>query len=286
MRLASAYREDVPRGVIMKDGVAAFLEDVNRALATSFPTSVGALIRRGADEALARVVHERGFPKEIAVDPLTLAYAAPYRNPPKIWGIGLNFQAHAKDLDSARSEDPGTFMRPASAITDPGATTTLPPGVGTVTGEGEIGVILRHAPLAGGEAATREAVWGFTPLLDLTAEAMLRRNVRYLTRAKSYPGFLAFGPWIVSRDEWEPAPATRVRTILNGATAREGTVAEMAHDPYALVAFESRTFAWEATDLLQTGTPGAVPLEHGDIIGADVAGLGRVTLRVTAAPQA
>lgn len=280
MRLASAYRDNVARGVVDWQGKVAFLEDVNRALKFSFPTQVAPLIRRGGADRLATYFTENGFPAEAATDADALRFAAPYRAPPKIWGIGLNYAAHATDLAESRPDAPGTFMRPASTITDPGAVTALPEGIGTVTGEGEIGVILGGPQPTRGRDGARDAVWGYAPLLDLTAEGLLRANVRYLTRAKSFPGFLTFGPWITSRDLWEPAPETVVRTLLNGKVHREGTVSMMAHDPLALVDHESGTFDWEGADILQTGTPGAAPLAPGDEVTAEVVGLGAVSLRI------
>ncbi len=39
-------------------------------------------------------------------------------------------------------------------------------------------------------------LFGYVPVIDMTAEDILRRNPRFLTRAKSFATFLSVGPWI------------------------------------------------------------------------------------------
>ncbi len=46
-----------------------------------------------------------------------------YRRPRKIWGIGLNYVAHAADLaEKAPNEEPASFMKPDTTIIGPGDT--------------------------------------------------------------------------------------------------------------------------------------------------------------------
>src|SRR5437667_314928 len=136
-------------------------------------------------------------------------------------------------------------------------------GDGRVTAEAEIAVVIgRHARSLGSRKEARDAVFGFTPGLDLTAEDLLQRNARYLTQAKSYDGFCILGPFIVTTDEWEPSGATRIATTVDGE-GKEGTVAQMRHDPYEIVRHFSHVFAWEPGDIILTGTPGALPLRGG-----------------------
>ena len=104
------------------------------------------------------------------------------------------------------------------------------------------------------------------------AEDLLQRNARYLTQAKSYDGFCILGPFIVTTDEWEPSGATRIATTVDGER-KEGTVAQMRHDPYEIVRHFSHVFAWEPGDIILTGTPGALPLRGGSKMRAEIEGL-------------
>src|SRR5262249_47388215 len=44
----------------------------------------------------------------------------PYDVPPKIWCIGLNYHSHAEDINAVQPEEPGSFMKPASCMFQPG----------------------------------------------------------------------------------------------------------------------------------------------------------------------
>lgn len=271
-----AFREydAVATGVAFGDRVVA-LDDLNDALGTDYGPDLDAFLRRGQHEHFAKRLDATRVPRS-GWKPANLRYAPPLARPPKIWGVGLNFESHARELAGAQAEEPLGWMRPATTLAGDGATITLPPGIGTVTAEAEIGVVLgrRAKDLATREDA-KDAVFGFVPVLDLTAEALLRQNVRHLTRAKSYDGFCVMGPFVVTTDEWEPTPATRIVTEVDGAT-KEGTVSQMRHDPYELVRFYSHVFSWEPGDVLLTGTPGALPLQSGSAIRARIDGLGEL----------
>ena len=49
------------------------------------------------------------------------------RRPPKIWCIGLNYKTHADDISAIQPEEPGSFMKPASCMFQPGGDILLPP---------------------------------------------------------------------------------------------------------------------------------------------------------------
>ena len=53
-------------------------------------------------------------------------------------------------------------------------------------------------------------------------------------------------------------------------------MSRMTYSPEGLIAFFSRDMTWRAGDLLLTGTPGAVVIEDGDRVGAEVEGIGRL----------
>ncbi len=278
MRLCAYHEYDaVATGFLSGDRVVS-LDDLNDALGTDFGPDLDGVLRRGQADALAKALTTARVPRS-GWRVGNLRFAPPLAHPPKIWGIGLNFAEHAADLGAAAPEEPGAWMRPATSLAHHGTTVRLPPGVGRVTAEGEIGVVLgKYARSLSSREAARDAVLGFVPVLDLTAEELLLKNVRNLARAKSYEGFCVVGPFVATKDEWEPARDTRIATTVDGAT-REGRVAQMRHDPYELVRFFSHVFPWEPGDLLLTGTPGALPLKAGSSMRAEIEGLGTLEAR-------
>lgn len=277
-----AFREyeATATGVLLHDRVVA-LDDLNDVLGTDYGPTLDDVLRREQGDALAHVLAGARLPTS-GWKPQNLRYAPPVARPRKIWGVGLNFAAHAQDLDATAPDEPVGWMRPATTLAGAGAEVRLPEGVGLVTAEAEIGIVLGAAArrLASAKEA-REAVFGFVPVLDLTAEALLRKNPRNLARAKSYDGFCVMGPFVATADEWGPTSETRIATVVDGAR-KEGTVAQMRHDPYELVRFFSHVFPWEPGDVLLTGTPGALPLAPGSRMRAEIDGLGLLEARVSA----
>ena len=204
---------------------------------------------------------------------------APLVRPPKIWCIGLNYRAHAADLDARTPETPVGFMRPNASIVGPGDTVRLPRASRRVTGEGELVIVLGRS---GQDIPRRDAlaaVGAYTLAVDMTAEDILRQNPRFLTRAKSFDTFLSLGPCLVTPEEVatrESLPAVRTSTLLNKEPARSALVEAMTHPPEQLISFFSEDMTWKAGDILLTGTPGAVVIEDGDTVGAEVEQIGRL----------
>ncbi len=200
-------------------------------------------------------------------------YAPLYRRPRKIWGIGLNYVEHAGDLsETAPSEEPASFMRPDTTIIGPEDEVVLPAQSERVTAEGELALVIgREAKNISEEDAPR-FVAGFTTVLDMTAEDILRKNPRYLTRAKSFDTFFSFGPELVTPDEIEDVEALEVATVLNGEVRRSNTVSNMTFSPWWLVSFHSRIMTLLPGDVISTGTPGAVVIQDGDVAECRITG--------------
>ena len=275
-----AFREyDATATGIMHGDRVVGLDDLNDALGADFGPDLDELLRRGQADALRKALASARAPTS-GWKPANLRYAPPLARPSKVWGIGLNFRAHAADLRADPGEHPAAWMRPATTLAGHGATVTLPSGVGRVTAEAEVALVLgKRAHRLGSAKEAREAVFGFMPVLDLTAEELLQKNPRYLTQAKSYDGFCVAGPFVVTTDEWELRPDARIATVVDGER-REGRVADMRHDPYELVRHFSHVFPWEPGDVLLTGTPGALALKPGSTMRAEVDGLPVLEARV------
>lgn len=204
---------------------------------------------------------------------------APLTRPPKIWCAGLNYRAHAADLDTPPPSAPVGFMRPTASMIGPGDTVLLPRDSARVTGEGELVAVLGRSGRDWAEEEACGAVAAFTLAVDMTAEDILRENPRFLTRAKSFDTFLSLGPCLATPDELGGAsalPEVVTHTLRNGASARSAPVSRMTFSPERLLAFFSRDATWRAGDLLLTGTPGAVVVEDGDTVGAEIRGIGRL----------
>jgi 2-keto-4-pentenoate hydratase/2-oxohepta-3-ene-1,7-dioic acid hydratase in catechol pathway len=216
-------------------------------------------------------------------EPPATRLLAPYLRPRKIWGIGINYVEHAADLGVVAPEgEPASFMKGDHTIIGAGDQIPLPTQSSRVTAEAELGLIIGRRCRNVDADDALSYVWGVCAVLDQTAEDILLRNPRYLTRAKNFPGFFSFGPGITPVDEFIQRNGGRlenvvVSTVLNGETVRSNTVANMIFPPEYLVAFHSRLMPLYPGDILSTGTPGAVVLAAGDVVTARVSGLTELT---------
>lgn len=256
-------------GVLTPEGVAPVLE-INTKYDLRIPNSLLEIIREDIREIPTAGVRPI---KLTEIEP-----RLPYAVPPKIWCIGLNYKSHAEDIAAVQPEEPGSFMKPASCMFQPGGNIYLPPPEVSddVDAEGELGVIIgrtcRFVPVE----KVREVIYGYTTTLDLTALDVLRKNPRYLTRSKSIDTFFSFGPVIVTADEVPDVDALEVITEHNGGICSRDFVRNMKHRPFQLVSFHSDFFTLHPGDLISTGCPKGARIKAGDTVGARIEGVGTV----------
>jgi 2-keto-4-pentenoate hydratase/2-oxohepta-3-ene-1,7-dioic acid hydratase in catechol pathway len=288
MRLVNLVHPDRPdAGAIVTPRGYLPLTDVARAAGAAWPARVDDLLDAGALPALrAWLAANPGAADALpALPSVGRAPGGPrpgplLRHPRKLLGVGLNYAEHAGDLGERRPEEPATFMKPATTIVGPGDEVVLPLQSERTTGEAELGVVIGRRCRDLDEDDAWAAVAGVTTIIDMTAEDILRRNPRFLTRAKSFDTFLALGPELVTLDEIGDPGALEVRTVLDGVVHRKNVVAHMMFSPRRLVAFFSQVMTLEPGDVISTGTPGAVVLRHGSTIGCAIPGVGEVACPV------
>ena len=217
--------------------------------------------------------YDKGKAEVRAALSVRFEYGPLYRRPRKIWGIGLNYVEHAGDLsETAPSEEPASFMRPDTTIIGPGEEVVLPAQSERVTAEGELALVIGREAKNVPEEEAPFVVAGLTTVLDMTAEDILRKNPRYLTRAKSFDTFFSFGPQLVTLDEVGEIEDLTVATVLNGEVKRENVVSNMTFSPWFLVSFHSKVMTLLPGDIISTGTPGAVQIRDGDVAECRITG--------------
>ncbi|MDQ3537427.1 MAG: fumarylacetoacetate hydrolase family protein [Actinomycetota bacterium] len=211
-------------------------------------------------------------------DPATVRWAPPYRHPPKLWGIGLNYVDHADDLAAAHPTAPASFMKGDHTIIGPGDPIVLPGQSRRVTAEGELGIVIGRECRNVEETEALEYLAGVCCVLDQTAEDILQENPRFLTRAKNFPTFFVFGPHLVTMDEvlsrFDSLADIVVGTYRNGALHRQNAVANMLYSPQMLISFHSKVMPLLPGDVISTGTPGAVVIGDGDLAECRIPGIG------------
>jgi 2-keto-4-pentenoate hydratase/2-oxohepta-3-ene-1,7-dioic acid hydratase in catechol pathway len=246
------------------------------ALLSGFDGDLLAVITQDLHSELAKLAESA--PDELFVPRESVAFGPPYRHPRLIWGIGLNYVDHATDLSEQVPDEPASFMKGDHTVIGQGEPIPIPRQSTRTTAEAELGLVIGRYCRNVSEAAALDHVLGVTTILDQTAEDILERNPRFLTRSKNFPGFFSFGPEIVPIDELPDGTrdlsALEVSTVLNGTVRRSNTVARMRYSPQFLVSFHSEVMPLQPGDIIATGTPGAVHVRAGDTVQCRIPAVG------------
>lgn len=197
-----------------------------------------------------------------------------------IWGAGLNYLGHSKDLNAEQpASGPGSYLRPRNCLIGNGQQIELPSQSKRVTAEAELGLIIGAECKNVRRDAWRSVVAGVTAVLDMTAEDVIRENPRYIPWAKGFDTFCSVGPQLVTLDEFDDPglESIRVSTIRNGEVVASAPVSDMKYDLGYLVEYFTAGRSLSPGTVICTGTPGAAVISSGDSIKSVVENVGTLT---------
>lgn len=278
MRLCTIRHDGREQAAVVTRAGIVPVAAINAHLGKAWPGELFELIDRGIDPSILADAEQTPF----RLDSASVRYGPLYRHPRKILGIGLNYRDHAADLNAPYPTEPASFMKCDNTIVGPGDPVVLPSQSERVTAEAEIGVIIGRTCRFVSEAQAPGYIAGYCLILDMTAEDILQKNPRFLTRSKNFDTFFSFGPELITPDEVPDVLKVKVGTWNNGKLHRENVVANMAFQPYYLVSFHSHVATMYPGDIISTGTPGAVVIRDGDVAECRIDGLGTLANPVRA----
>jgi 2-keto-4-pentenoate hydratase/2-oxohepta-3-ene-1,7-dioic acid hydratase in catechol pathway len=194
--------------------------------------------------------------------------------PSKIICIGRNYVEHAKEHDVEVPKVPLLFMKPPSAILNPGDAILLPPQSQQVEHEAELVVVMgkrtRNIPVE----HAQDSIFGYTVGNDVTARDLQRSDGQW-TRAKGFDTFCPFGPWVDT--EFDASDAI-ITCRVSGQPRQMASTRDMVFNVSMLIAFITSVMTLEPGDLIFTGTPAGVgPLADGDEVEVEIEGLGKLS---------
>lgn len=285
MRLAAIKVNNIETGGIVLDNGILPLGKLNQATGTTWEESVSALIRTGQIRELNAWYRSGGKEACLRIPGIVPfsdgIYAPLYRDPGHIFSIGLNYADHAGDIGETAPEDfPGSFFKSPDIMIGYGDEIHLPrlKEALRTTAEAELGIIIGKECRDVDEENWLDVVAGFTTILDMTEESILKGNEfvkgnpRYLTIAKNFPTFFSFGPQLVTPDEIADVYKLEVQSVLNGEVYARNVVVNMTHKPPRIVSLHSRIQGWYPGDVLSTGTPRAFTVKDGDVAECRILG--------------
>ncbi|MEW6045279.1 MAG: fumarylacetoacetate hydrolase family protein [Bacillota bacterium] len=198
---------------------------------------------------------------------------APIPDPPKILCVGLNFEDYRKLLGLEYLAVPQVFLKSPSAVVGPDHPIEIPLGYGEVYHEFEVAAVIGKTSRTLSPETAWDAVFGYTIFDDIVLHDLELLTREYQQWAKNCDTFAPMGPWIVTRDEIDITNVTMVRR-RNGQEQARSTTAAM-HRPFnVLLAFVSTFMTLHPGDIVTSASPPAGPIAPGDVIEAEVEGIG------------
>jgi len=191
--------------------------------------------------------------------------------PGKIIAVGLNYRAHAAEVNMEIPTFPMLFFKPPSSVIGPGEAIVLPRSSEQVEHECELALVIGRRTRNVSEDEALDCLLGYTAANDVSARDWQARENQWV-RAKSFDTFLPLGPVIVS--DLNP-DSLKVSTRVNGKTTQDSNTSDMIFACAFLIHEISQVMTLEPGDVIITGTPqGVGPITHGDTVEVDVENVG------------
>jgi fumarylpyruvate hydrolase len=205
----------------------------------------------------------------------------------RIFCVGRNYAAHAREMGADEREPPFFFMKPGSAAVDASAPITIayPPKTANFHHEIELVVAIGQGGANIPLAQALEHVYAYAVGLDMT-----RRDLQFAARDKGRP-------WEFGKSFAESAPigalhraadighpqSAEIMVAVNGQTRQRSDIAKLIWSVAECIAELSQYDRLEAGDLIMTGTPeGVGPVQPGEEMLGAITGLGEIRVRVAA----
>ncbi len=210
--------------------------------------------------------------------------------PPNLFGVGMNYREHARQMNAEIPSAPPLFMKPTTTIANPGSPIVVPEqclAQPEVDYECELAVVIGRAAREVSVDQALDYVFGYTAANEVTAR-QLAKGCRQ--RGKSFDGFCPLGPYLVTADEIADPQALALKTILNDRVMQDGRTSDMIFSVAEIISYLSQGTTLLPGTVIVTGTPpGAgvarnppVFLQPGDSVHIEIEKIGRLSNSVTA----
>ncbi len=215
---------------------------------------------------------------------------SPSPNPRQVFGIGLNYAAHAAESGAQIPSMPATFTKFPTCLTGPYADVVLPSA--SVDWEVELVVIIGRRAAHVSEDNGWAHVAGLTVGQDLSERRVQMAAGAQFSLGKSFPGFGPMGPWLVTPDELDDPDDLALGCSIDGEVMQDARTNDLVYGVPRLVAELSAIVSLLPGDVIFTGTPAGVGmgrkpprfLEEGEVLESWIEGIGTIRNRMIGTP--
>jgi 2-keto-4-pentenoate hydratase/2-oxohepta-3-ene-1,7-dioic acid hydratase in catechol pathway len=219
----------------------------------------------------------------------SVALKSPVANPSKIIGAPINYKDHLeesrKDQEIAHGRkiptigEWGLFLKANSALVGPSEGVALRFPDRRNDHEVELAVVIGRAGTRISRAQALSHVAGYAIGLDMTV-----RGTELPSFRKSVDSYAVLGPWLVTADEIANPNDLDFSIRVNDTVRQKSNTRYLDFDVERLIEFASEFYTLLPGDIIMTGTPAGVgPVAPGDVMSAEIAGIGAMEVKVRAA---
>ncbi len=200
--------------------------------------------------------------------------------PTKVIAVALNYLDGLEAAGLRPPPDPVIFLKPPSSVIGPLDPIVFPWRSARLDYEAELAVVVGSRARDVPPARAADFILGYTCGNDVTARDLQKEDWP-LALCKSFDSFCPLGPAVET--ELDPSRLD-IRLRLNGETRQSSSTARMHFSPFDLLSYVSSVMTLEQEDVILTGSPSGVgPMEIGDVVEVEIAGIGVLRNRVVAA---
>ncbi len=217
---------------------------------------------------------------------------APIDDPQKYLAIGMNYREHAEEARLAGipvPEHQSWFNKQVSGIAGPFDDIVKPAVSDALDYEIELGVVIGERCRDVPAERAHEVIAGYLVANDVSVRDWLQQRSPTFTLGKSFDTHGPIGPWITTADQVPDPEALRMTLTVNGEVRQSHRTDDMIHGIAAQIAELTTVMTLMPGDLIATGTPSGIGapsgrfLRPGDVVRAEIEGLGAIENRVVEA---
>lgn len=184
------------------------------------------------------------------------ALANPSPRPRQVFGIGLNYRAHAAESGRPVPEVPAAFTKFPTALSGPFDDIELV--ATTVDWEVELVVVIGRRAEHVAESDGWRHVAGLTAGQDISDRELQMAAGAQFSLGKSRCGYGPMGPWLVTVDEFDDPDDLELGCSIDGDVVQHGRTSDLVFGVPALIAELSSVVTLLPGDVIFTGTPPGV----------------------------
>ncbi len=276
MRLVLFERDGERPGLLTDRGVVDISEAVKIGCTPEFTMEGIISDFDGLSPSLEKVSKEG---KAIPLDSVRLL--PPLPRPGKVLACIANYWEHAQ----REPRQLNMFIKSSDAVVGPGDTIRLPEFTEPweFMHEAELAIVIKGPAKMVKRERWRDAVFGYTSLIDVSAREQGRRTWRAGSwLGKSFDTFCPIGPCIATADEIPDPNDLIVRFWNDGQLRHNYSTDDMEHRVPELVEFASQAITLNSGDIISCGTnhEGLGALQDGETVEIEIEKIGRMSLRV------